>query len=74
MTETNAIPRQVAARLCEQIRNEQRGRWYTFNGLWCWGCATFTGGDVDKRCWASSPEHRGCAQVNARYDREREAL
>jgi hypothetical protein len=72
MTETNAVPREVAARLCERIRHEQRSRWYTFNGLWCWGCATFAGGDVAKRCWASREDGRGCAQVNARYDRERE--
>jgi hypothetical protein len=69
--ETNAIPREVASRLCEQIRQEQQGRWYTLNGLWCWGCATFTGGDVARRCWASNAETRGCTQVNAGYDRKR---
>ncbi len=66
---TKGIPPEVAARLCQEVRAANRGRWYTFHGLWCWGCATFTGGDVHKRCWNNGPEHRGCAQVNARYDR-----
>lgn len=64
-----AIPRETALRLCEEIRAENRGRWWTVNGMWCWGCARFSG-EPDRRCWANAPGNRGCAQVNARYDRE----
>lgn len=67
----NAIPREVASQLCEQIRQENRGKWYTFSGLWCLGCETFTKGDPTKLCWACSPDCRGCTQVNARYDQQR---
>ncbi len=66
----NAIPKDQALAICEQIRQENRGKWYTFNGLWCWGCATFTKGEADKRCFASSPDYRGCAQVNRLYDKK----
>jgi hypothetical protein len=64
----NPIPRGVARRLCNEIRHENRGKWHTFRGLWCWGCAAFTKGDPEKMCWNNKPGHRGCAQVNARYD------
>jgi hypothetical protein len=64
----NAIPKEQALAICEEIHKENRGKWYTVNGLWCWGCATFTKGEIDKRCFAGSPDYRGCAQVNQRYD------
>lgn len=64
------IPREEALRLCAEIRRENRGRWYTFNGLWCWGCATFTGCEATKMCWHSPPNYRGCSQVNARHERQ----
>ena len=66
----NAIPREVALQLCEEIREENRGRWFRWKAWMCWGCTTFTKGDVDKRCVGSQPDYRGCLQVNARYDRQ----
>ena len=68
----NAIPKETAARLCGEICEENRGKWYTFNGLWCLGCASFTPKDGSQRCWAATPDCRGCSQVNARYDRQLE--
>lgn len=62
------IPATIARQLCLEISAANRGRWYTFNGLWCWGCARFSG-DVTRRCFASRPDNRGCAQVNARFER-----
>jgi hypothetical protein len=64
----DSIPDDVALRLCEEIRQGNRGKWYTVNGLWCWGCAQFSG-EPAKRCFANpkSPGNRGCAQVNARF-------
>ena len=66
-TESCAIPAEVALRLCEEIRQVNGGKWYTFNGLWCWGCARFSP-SPEKRCFAATPENRGCSQVNRRYD------
>ncbi len=64
-----AIPQDIALKLCKEISTANRGRrWYTFNGLWCWGCVRFSG-DPARRCFANRPDYRGCAQVNARYDR-----
>ncbi len=69
--ETADIPKEVALALCAKIRSENRGKWYTFNGLWCLGCAKFSGGDPAKMCVSNAPDCRGCLQVNARYDRSR---
>jgi len=65
----NAIPQDVAQQLCQEIRQENRGKWWRWQAWWCWGCATFTKGEPTKMCWHNPPENRGCAQVNARYDR-----
>ena len=61
------IPNETALRLCQEIREENRGKWYTLNGLRCWWCSTFSS-SPEKRCFASRPDFRGCGQVNARYD------
>jgi len=63
------IPKDVALQLCEKIREDNRGRWYSFYGVWCWGCYNFTKGDPDKLCFSGRPDNRGCSQVNKRYDR-----
>ena len=62
------IPDTIAQKLCLEISAVNRRRWYTFNGLWCWGCARFSG-DASKRCFANQAGNRGCAQVNARFNR-----
>lgn len=64
----NAIPQDVAWQLCAAVRDENRGRWYTFNGLWCLCCEHFSQGDLTKMCVSNSPDYRGCTQVNARHD------
>ncbi len=66
----NNIPKDQALAICEEIRAENRRKWYTYQAWWCWGCTTFTKGDSDKRCFANNnPDNRGCLQVNQRFDR-----
>ncbi len=65
----DAIPRAQAVQLCAEIRRQNQGKWYTFNGLWCWGCIKFSGRNPDKMCFSGQPDNRGCGQVNARHDR-----
>jgi hypothetical protein len=67
-----AIPRQVAFQICTEIRRENRRKWHTWGRWMCWGCETFTRGDLDKMCVGSRPDYRSCVQVNARYDRQPE--
>ncbi len=68
MEGTNAIPREAALQLCQGTREANRGRWYTLGGLQCWWCSARSGGDPDRRLFASRPDLRGCRQVNARFD------
>ena len=63
----NAIPYETAAQLCGQIWQENRGKWYTFNGMWCRGCVTFTK-EINQRCFNNAPGCLGCTQVNRRYE------
>jgi hypothetical protein len=66
---TDAIPKEVAFRLCDEIRQQYRGKWYTFAGLQCWGCIRASGGDPAKVCVSNRPDYRGCNLVNARHRR-----
>lgn len=63
------IPYETALRLCDLIRYENRGKWYTFGGLMCWGCVRFSKGDPAKMYVSGQSDNRGCIQVNRRYDR-----
>ena len=65
----NAVPQDVAFRLCAEIRQQYHGKWYTSAGMQCWGCVTSTKGDPDNMCVSSRPGYRGCNLVNARFDR-----
>ncbi len=64
----NSIESGQALAVCEQVRAMNRGKWFTYQTWWCWGCTTFTKGDPAKRCFASTPDNRGCLQVNQRFD------
>jgi len=66
----NAIPKDTAFQLCAEIRQEYRGKWYTFAGLQCGGCIIFSKGDPAKMCVSNRPDYRGCNLVNARYDQD----
>ena len=71
---TNAIPKEMALQLCAEIRQEYLGKWYTFAGLQCWGCTTFSKGDTTKMYVGSRPDFRGCNLVNARHARRARGL
>lgn len=65
----SAIPAVRACQLCEKIQMANRGKWFTYRGLWCWGCSRF-GKTPQQHCWVNGAENRGCAQVNQVYDAE----
>jgi hypothetical protein len=60
-----AIPQNLALQLCNEISADNRGKWYTFRGLWCWGCVKFSK-TPEQRCYANA-DNTGCAQVNKLY-------
>jgi hypothetical protein len=66
---TKVIPKEAAIALCAEIRQQYLGKWWTFAGMQCWGCTTFSQGDPVKMCVSSRPDYRGCNLVTARYER-----
>lgn len=69
VTSAAPIPAGVARQLCEEISIANRGKWYTFNGLWCTFCIRFSA-TPERRCFANAnaPGNRGCSQVNDRFE------
>lgn len=67
-TSETAIPKEVAYQLCAEIRRQFGGKWWTFAGMQCWGCVTFSKGDPAGMCVGSRADYRGCNLVNARHD------
>ncbi len=64
------MPLEVALGLCEEIREETRGKLLSWARLQCWGCMTFSKGEPAKMCLGGSPDGRGCNLVDARYARQ----
>lgn len=64
MTTGKDIPREIALKLCDEIRAENKRKWFSIWGLQCLGCYKFAKGDVEKLCLSSE---QGCPQVNRRY-------
>ena len=63
-----AIPEDVAFLLCAAIRHKNRGKWYTFAGLQCWGCLRFSKGDYARMFVSKREDYRGCNLVSKHYD------
>ncbi len=62
------ISNEQALAICDELRIANRGKWFTYQAWWCWGCITFTKGEPDQRCFAGKPGNRGCDQVNERFE------
>lgn len=69
----DAIPRDVALQLCAEIREKNRGKWYSFARMQCRGCMKFSKGNPDKMCVSSREDYRGCNLVNKLYNRKPKA-
>jgi len=64
MPEPRPIPKDIAARLCIEVRAERPVRLLSQ----CWGCLKASKGDQTKMCFHHPPDFRGCGLVNRRYD------
>ena len=67
----NEIPRELALRLCAEIRQENRGKRFSVARMQCWGCTRYAKGDPDKMCFSNGEDNRGCNLVNKRYEQAR---
>ncbi len=64
MTANQVIPREIALKLCDKIRTENKRKWFSIGRLQCWGCYKWAKGDAEKLCLSSK---QGCNQVNNQY-------
>ena len=70
MTTGKDIPREIALKLCDEIRAENKQRWFSIWRLQCFFCYKWAKGDAERMCLSSE---QGCNQVNNRYKlRERD--
>jgi hypothetical protein len=66
-TTGEAIPLQIALKLCSEIRGEADRNWHTASARWCWECRQSGGDDPDRRGFMRMPGNRGCVLINRRY-------
>jgi hypothetical protein len=62
------IPREIALKLCAEIRKENLSRRFSAARIQCWGCTRYAKGDPDKMCFTSQEGNRGCNLVSKRYE------
>ncbi|MCX6032988.1 MAG: hypothetical protein NT169_27345 [Chloroflexi bacterium] len=65
MATVTPVPRNVALKLCADLRAEGQRKWYTIAGGQCWGCIKFSKGDEARMCGGVV----ACNLVVARYAR-----
>ncbi|MEE8414347.1 MAG: hypothetical protein V3R96_07325 [Dehalococcoidales bacterium] len=63
----NNIKKSVALLLCDKIRQENSGRWYTWGGLTCWSCMRSSKGNPAKMRMRKKKGYLGCRLVNGWY-------
>ena len=69
MTRGKDIPRDIALKLCDEIRAGNKQRWFSIWKLQCFFCYKWAKGDKQKLCVFSE---QGCPQVNKRYKLHKE--
>ncbi len=66
------ITKFFAWRLCAEIWKENRGKWYTRQGLQCWTCWRSSKRTPADRRVSRQADYRGCDLVNQRFDEQLE--
>ena len=61
------IKKIVALALCDTIRKENTGKWYTVAGLTCWYCMKSAKGNLAKMRMRRIKGYHGCRLVNDCY-------
>ena len=64
MTTDKDVPHEIALKLCDEIRAENKRKRLSFWKLQCWGCYKWAKGDIEKLCLS---REGGCNLVNKRY-------
>ncbi|WXG39642.1 MAG: hypothetical protein WED07_02210 [Candidatus Freyarchaeum deiterrae] len=65
----DAIPKDIALRLCEEIRLENASKKLGAGKSMCHFCYNYSIEHPGQLCVFANEENRGCYQVNKRYDK-----
>ncbi len=66
-----AVPRDTAIELCQQVRQRLSGKLFSFWKWQCWGCVKFTKGEIEKMCLFNDGAFNGCGLVNKEWARRK---
>jgi len=59
------MTKEEAEKICERVREKNKGKWWKISYWQCWGCAKFSSGDIDKRyCATPDGQYPACPWMN----------
>lgn len=66
------IPEEIAFKICEEVREKNEDKKFSFTKGQCWGCMKYSNkkGDIRVRCIFGKEDNRGCQLVNKIFDKE----
>ncbi len=64
------IQEDIALQICEEIREKNKKKKFSFAKGQCWGCMKYSNkkGDIKHRCIFVKEDNRGCHLVNKVFD------
>ncbi len=65
MASNQGIPREIALKLCDEIRSENKQKRFSLWRFCCFFCYKWAKGDAKRMCLSSKG---GCSLVNKRYE------
>ena len=70
MDDKKPIPEEVALQICEEVRELNKKKKFSFTKVQCWGCMKYSQkkNDIRHRCIFSEENNRGCHLVNKIFD------
>ena len=62
-----SIPREIAIKLCNEVRKENQNKLFNSLSYQCIGCYKFSKGDYEKMCFNNKHDNKGCYMINVKY-------
>ena len=68
----NDIALELVLKLCDEITQQNKTKWWSFYHWWCWGCRKFSK-TPEQRCFRiENGKNTGCSQINKRIKLQNE--
>jgi len=63
------IPEEIAIQICQEIRESNKKKRFSFGKMQCWGCSKFSKETKETCIYRAGENMRGCQLVNKVYDK-----